>query len=98
MKKKYAKLFLKNWINNSDGKYSEKTYNRKLNWAIVNQSHKIYYVHGLRGHNIRQKIRKELWSYCNMELKNHPPSYRPSMLSRIKSFIKRLIQSRKKLK
>lgn len=86
MKLKYAKLWLKKWIKYNYGKYDEKTFNRKLNWAIVNLSHRVYKSRGLKGHNTRQIIRKKLWDYSKRELKH----YQPSMVNKILRYFKRL--------
>ena len=84
MKLIYAKLWLKKYIKYNYDKFDEKTFNRKLNWAIVNLSHRVYKSHGLRGHNTRQKIRKILWDYSKTELK----LYRPSMTSKIIRYLR----------
>jgi hypothetical protein len=87
MKLIYAKLWLKKYIKYNHDKFDEKTFNRKLNWKIVNLSHRVYKSHGLRGHNTRQQIRKILWDYSKKELK----PYRPSMISKIISYLKGII-------
>jgi predicted metallopeptidase len=87
MEMKYAKLWLKKFIKYNHKKFDGKTFNRKLNWAIVNLSHRVFKSRGLRGHNIRQNIRKELWVYSRMELKH----YQPSMINRIVSYLKQII-------
>lgn len=84
MKLIYAKLWLKKFIKYNYGKFDDKTLNGKINWAIVNLSHRVYKSHGLRGHNTRQQIRKILWNYSKQELRQ----YRPSLLQRIMDFIK----------
>jgi hypothetical protein len=86
MKERYAKLWLKKYIRYNHDKFDEKTFNRKLNWAIVNLSHRVCKSHGLAGHNRRQNVRKVLWNYSKSELK----PYRPSMISKIISYIKRI--------
>ena len=87
MKLIYAKLWLKKYIKYNYDESDEKTFNRKLNWKIVNLSHRVYNSHGLKGHNTRQQIRKILWDYSKKELK----PYRPSMISKIISYLKGII-------
>ena len=87
MKLIYAKLWLKKWIKYNHDKFDEKLFNRKLNWAIVNLSHRVYKSHGLKGHNTRQQIRKTLWAYSKAELKQ----YRPSMINKVINYLKGLI-------
>jgi len=87
MKLIYAKFWLKKYIKYNYDKFDEKTFNRKLNWKIVNLSHRVYKSHGLRGHNTRQKIRKMLWAYSKKELE----LYRPSMSSKIINYLKGII-------
>jgi hypothetical protein len=41
----------------------------KINWIIVSASHAIYKTQGVRGHNVRQKIRHKLWSIAQ---RRHP--------------------------
>jgi hypothetical protein len=92
MKLIYAKLWLKKYIKYNYDESDEKTFNRKLNWKIVNLSHRVYNSHGLKGHNTRQQIRKILWDYSEKELKQYGLSrYHPSMISRIISYLKRII-------
>ncbi|MBI2101728.1 hypothetical protein HYT53_03885 [Candidatus Woesearchaeota archaeon] len=83
----YARLWFKKYIKHNHAKFDDKTFNHKLNLAIVNLSHRVYKSHGLRGHNGRQRIRKLLWNYSNMELKK----YRPSIINKIVSYLKRVI-------
>jgi len=90
MKLIYAKLWLKKYIKYNYDKFDEKTFNRKLKWAIVNLSHRVYKSHGLRGHGGRQNIRKILWNYSKQELKQ----YRPSITSKIISYLKKVIMGR----
>ena len=87
MKMVYARLWLKKYIKYNHVKFDNKTFNRKLNWAIVNLSHRVYKSHGLRGHDTRQNIRKSLWDYSNVELRK----YRPSIINKIISYLKRII-------
>lgn len=87
MKMMYARLWLKKYIKYNYSKFDDQTLNHKLDRAIVNLSHRVYKSHGLRGHNGRQKIRKSLWDYSNMELKK----YRPSIFSKIVSYLKRIV-------
>lgn len=54
MKMIYARLWLKKYIKYNHAKFDDKTFNRKLNWAIVNLSHRVYKAHSLRGHNDRK--------------------------------------------
>ncbi len=88
MKLKYAKLWLKKYIKYNHNKFDEKTFNRKLNWKIVNLSHRVYKFRGLRGHNTRQRIRKKLWAYSKIELRK----YRPSLLSRIIGYLRSIVK------
>jgi hypothetical protein len=88
MKLVYAKMWLDKYIKYNREKFDEKTFSHKLNWEIVNLSHRVYKRHGLRGHESRQNIRKKLWIYC--ENKYGISKYRRSMLSRIIDYIKRL--------
>ena len=87
MKMTYARLWLKKYIKYNHDKFDKKIFKHRLNRAIVHLSHRVYKSYGLRGHNVRQKIRKLLWNYSNMELKK----YRPSMISKIVSYLKRVI-------
>jgi hypothetical protein len=87
MKLIYAKFWLKKYIKHNHDKFDEKTFNRKLNWSIVNLSHRVFKSHGSRGHNTRQKIRKILWAYSKEELK----LYRPSMTNKIINYLKGVI-------
>ncbi len=87
MKMMYARLWLKKYIKYNHAKVDNKIFNHKLNRAIVHLSHRVYKSHGLRGHNVRQRIRKLLWNYSNMELKK----YRPSIINKIVSYLKRVI-------
>ena len=87
MKMMYARLWLKKYIKYNHAKFDDKTFNHKLNLAIVNLSHRVYKSHGLKGHNGRQSIRKLLRNYSNMELKK----YRPSIISKIVSYLRRVM-------
>ena len=87
MKLIYAKLWLKKFIKYNHDKFDGKTFDHKLNWDIVNLSHRVYKGHGLRGHSNRQEIRKTLWDYSKAELKQ----YRQSIISKILSYLKKLI-------
>lgn len=87
---KYAKLWLNRWIIFNYGKYDEKTFHRKLNWSIVNLSHRVCKIKGAIGHSNRQTIRKKLWDYCIIELKH----YQPSMLNKILGYIRRIIRKK----
>jgi hypothetical protein len=87
MKMIYAKMWLKKWIKYNHDKFDDKTFNCKLNWKIVNLSHRVFKSHGLRGHNTRQAIRKQLWAYSKMELRQ----YHPSMVDRMLSYLKRIL-------
>ena len=78
---------VKKYIKYNHDKFDKKVFKHRLNRAIVNLSHRVYKSHGIRGHNVRQKIRKLLWNYSNMELKK----YRPSMISKIVSYLKRVM-------
>ena len=40
----------------------------RLNRHIISLSHDVFRGHGIRGHNIRQKIRAQLVDYSRMEL------------------------------
>ena len=83
----YARLWLKKYIKYNHDKFDKKIFKHRLNRAVVHLSHRVYKSHGLRGHNIRQNIRKLLWNYSSMELKK----YRPSMISKIVSYLKRVM-------
>ena len=87
MKMMYARLWLKKYIRYNHAKFDEKTFNHKLNRDIINLSHRVYKSHGIRGHNVRQRIRKLLLNYSNVELKK----YRPSIISKIVSYLKRVM-------
>ena len=80
----YAKLWVKKYIKYNHDKFDEKTFNRKLNWAIVNLSHRVWKTRDAKGHDIRQKIRKQLWGYSKTELKQ----YRPSVMDKIINYLK----------
>ena len=84
----YARLWLKKYIKYNHDKFDKKIFKHRLNLAIVHLSHRVYKTHGLRGHNVRQNIRKLLWNYSNMELKK----YRPSIINKIVSYLKRIIE------
>ncbi len=85
MKLIYAKFWVKKYIKYNHDKFDDRTFDKKLNWAIVNLSHRVYKFHGARGHNIRHGIRKTLWNYAKIELR----SYRPSLLDRFVSYLKK---------
>jgi hypothetical protein len=88
MKLIYTKLWLKKWIRYNHNKFNDKNaLNRELNWKIVNLSHRIFKSHGLRGHNTRQQIRKQLWAYSKKELRQ----YYPSVLDRIVNYLRRIL-------
>ena len=87
MKMIYARLWLKKYIKYNHDKFDKNIFKHRLNRAVVHLSHRVYKSHGLRGHNIRQTIRKLLWNYSSMELKK----YRPSMISKIVSYLKRVM-------
>jgi hypothetical protein len=58
-----AKLRIRNYLMHNRYRYDPKTVGRKVNWEIVKLSHRVYNGHtGLRGHMIRQRIRRSLWS------------------------------------
>ena len=88
MKMIYAKLWLKKYIKHNHDKFDKKIFKHRLNRAIIHLSHRVYKSHGLRGHNVRQKIRKLLLNYCKMELKK----YRPSIISKIVGYLKKIIE------
>ncbi len=62
MKFFYARCWISKYLryhpNGADGPYISNSLDR----AIVRLSHRVYRGHGLRGHNIRQAIRKRLRS------------------------------------
>lgn len=86
----YAKKWLKRYIKYNWDKYDEDTLKRKINWEIVHLSHRVYKTHGLKGHNVRQDIRKKLWDYANVELKNYNLK-KTSIIRKIISYLKRSI-------
>ena len=88
MKMIYAKLWLKKYIKYNHNKFDKKIFKHRLNRAIVHLSHCVYKSHGLRGHNVRQNIRKSLWEYSNMELKK----YRLSIINKIVRYLKGLVE------
>ena len=87
MKMMYARLWLKKYIKYNHDKFDKKTFKHRLNRAIVHFSHRVYKTHGLRGHNVRQNIRKLLWNYSNTELKK----YHPSLFTKIVIYLKRFM-------
>jgi len=84
MKLFYAKMYVRKWIRYNYGKYDGMTFNSKLNWAVVNLSHRVCKLHGTRGHAIRQKIRKTLWAYAKVEIRR----YQPSITNRLIGFLR----------
>ena len=92
MKLIYAELWLKKYIKYNHDKYDKKTLKRKIYGNIVQLSHRVFKSHGLRGHDIRQKIRRQLLEYSIIELQRYyPPVYQPSIISRIMSYLKKII-------
>jgi hypothetical protein len=69
MHKGQARRVLKDYANKISSASSR--YKRKINWRIVCLSHAVCKRHGLKGHNIRQKIRKELWNGINNTHSHH---------------------------
>jgi hypothetical protein len=61
----YAKLWVKKYLRYNPNDVSNRIISNKLNWEIVKLSHRVCRRHGLKGHNIRQDIRKELKDYGN---------------------------------
>jgi len=92
MKLIYSKLWLKKFIKYNHNKYDRKTLKTRVYGHIVQLSHRVFKGHGIRGHNIRQNIRKQLLAYALMEMNHYHITTRPpSLLSRILSFFKTLI-------
>jgi len=92
MKLIYAKLWLKKYIKYNHIKYERKTLKTKVYGNIVQLSHRVFKGHGLRGHNIRQNIRKQLLAYALIEMNHYYPTTRSqSLLSRILGFFKRIM-------
>jgi len=89
MKLIFAKLWLKKYIKYNYEKFDGKTFNRKLNWAIVNLSHRVCKLHSQKGHDIRQEMRKTLWAYGKVEIRN----YQPTFIGRILRHIRKLWRS-----
>ena len=92
MKVKYAKLWLRKYIKYNHHKFSERKFNRLVNWKIVNLSHRVCKRRGIIGHNIRQDIRKELWEFSAKELTKS----RPSLMSRLIGYLKRRLKKKYK--
>lgn len=92
MKLIYAKLWLKKYIRYNHNKYDKKTLKSKVYGSIVNLSHRVYKSHGLHGHNVRQKIRRQLLEYSILEMNRYYlPTPRPSMISKIINYLRRVI-------
>lgn len=63
LRMKYAKIRIRDYLRRNRHKHRPKELGRKVNWEIVKLSHRVYNGHtGLRGHLIRQKIRRSLWA------------------------------------
>ncbi len=71
MKLYYAKMWLKKYIKYNHNHLDE----NKLNRAIINLSHRVYKSHGVKGHNVRQKIRMQLVEYSRIELAKYGTSF-----------------------
>ena len=84
MKLNDAMNWVRTYIVANQGKVNQRTFYRKLNWEIVKLSHEVFRGHGLRGHLIRQRIRRQLWSFASKEIAR---SRKPSFLSRLKLFL-----------
>lgn len=52
---------------------------KKVNWSVVCTSHDICKVRGIRGHNIRQNIRRSLWG----KIQHYNPSMKKTILEKI---------------
>ena len=103
MKLLYAKLWLKKYIKYNHNKLDE----NKLNRAIINLSHRVYKSRGIKGHNVRQKIRDTLVEYSKIELASYNMTFnrplktryrrryvivkRPSLIDRVLRSLKRII-------
>lgn len=82
-----AKEWIRTYATANRGKIPERAFRKQLNWQIVKLSHEVFRGHGLRGHLIRRKIRRELRKTADIELRNWPtgrfpqpriPGYPPS--------------------
>ena len=78
-----AKKWVRTYIVANQDQIRQRNFNRRLNWEIVKLSHEVFRGHGLRGHLIRQRIRRQLWSLAGVELRK---MRRPSLFSRLKMF------------
>lgn len=92
MKLIYAKLLLKKYIKYNHDKYDKKTLKRKIYGNIVQLSHRVFKSHGQRGHEVRQRVRKQFLEYSIIELRRYyVPTYKPSIISKIIGYLKRII-------
>ncbi len=91
MKLIYAKLWLKKYIRYNHNKFDRKKLKSNIYGNIVSLSHRVYKGHGIHGHNIRQKIRKQLLEYSIIELRRYPITYKPSIFERIIGYVKRML-------
>lgn len=69
MKLIYAKLWLKKFIKYNVNVLDDKSFELKLNKAIINLSHRVFRAHSLHGHDARQDIRLKLQKFVARELK-----------------------------
>lgn len=67
-----AKEWVRTYVRANRVKAPEEVFSKQLNWQIVKLSHEVFRGHGLRGHLIRRKIRRDLWRTANQELRNWP--------------------------
>jgi hypothetical protein len=79
-----AKNWVRTYVIANQSAVGQRTFNRKLNWEIVKLSHDVFRGHGLRGHLIRQKIRRQLWRFASVEVAKVRT---PSFFSRLKLFL-----------
>jgi hypothetical protein len=70
MKLIYAKFWLRKYIKYNINKFDEKTFENKLNRAVITLSHTVFKSHGFHGHITRQEIRKQLQAFVELELRN----------------------------
>ena len=84
MKLSDAKAWVQRYIVANKTRIGHREFNKSLNWEIVKLSHEVFRGHGLRGHLIRRKVRRQLWSFADQEIAK---VWKPSVFRRLKRFI-----------
>lgn len=84
MKLDDAKRKIAIYLSDNRHKIDRRDFKKQVNWEIVKLSHDVFRGHGLRGHLIRRKIRRQLWTAAADKMHGMK---KPSLLDRLKKFI-----------